>query len=345
MVRKTGWLIGLLLAFVIAYGFTKGSAIGDQRIIENLIRKRNHISTSRSINRYVKKHGTDAQLERLQVRWYKQLKKDYLDSSLFAKRRVIWKRPPSLKRCFEGKPDSSEYTSFRDNLNFVRLIAGVPPVQDIDPGLSQNSQRAAWCLSVNNKITHSIPKSFRCYTPAAALAASKANLSIGYSAGTAILGMLRDEERSNISVGHRRWLLHPPLTFPGYGLTNKVAVIQIIGEKANFRKVYKDLSEFEKRPITWPVAGVHPMFLATKRFSISLSGASFRSARVSVTRNGRLQRIVKHRIFENYGSPTLVFDMPRMPQAGEKYLIRVSNVRRKDGTRQNFTYTVLFKKI
>jgi len=335
----------LAILFLSCLGWTTDSIGSDRVKIQKLLKTKKHQSISYSIARYIHNYGVDAEVKKLQMQWYAQLKKSNLDSSLFITRSVNYKIEPNAKRCSPGVLDSSEINAFEKNLNFVRLVAGLPKVNDIDKQSSKNCQKAAWCLTVNDNITHFIPKTYKCYTPGAASAASRANLSYGYSAGRAMLGMLRDEEKSNTSVGHRRWLLNPSLTFPGYGVTNKVAVVQVFGEKTNFRKQYKDLTEYEKRGIAWPVAGIHPKFLATKRFSFSLAQASFKSCYITVKKNGKMIRIKKQPLKANYGKPTIVFDVQENPRSGDTYQISIRNVIIKGKVKKNFFYSTTIQKI
>ncbi len=341
-----GRFISYMLIFVLLAlfaGSTKDNITEDRLKIRNLIKGKEHQGIALSISRYIDKYGTDGEVKQFQIQWYRQLKKDHFDSSILTTRMVKYKEAPVKGRCSAGELDTMEFYSFKQNLNFVRLIAGLSPVQDIDKESSVNCQKAAWCLTANNRITHNIPKTYKCYTPGAASAASRANLSYGYSAGRALLGLLRDEGSSNISVGHRRWLLNPSLTFPGYGLTDKVMVVQVFGQKSNFRKVYKDLAEYEERGIAWPVAGIHPKFLATKRFSFSLAKASFKNCTITVRKNGKLISIKRYPLKPNFANPTVVFEVNDFPKDGDLYQISIRNVLAKGNVKKNFTYSTTIK--
>jgi hypothetical protein len=336
--KRLSFLLFLISAMMVL-SFVKDDSLSDRNIIVNLIKARAHDKVGISIGRYIYNHGVDDAVIKLQKQWYQQLKKDILDSSIFITGIVKYAKEPSVKSCFSGELDKEEYVSFLKNLNFVRGISGIPFVNDIDSALSLDCQEAAWCLMTNNTITHQIPSRYKCYTSNAARAASLSNLAYGYPAGRAILGMLRDEETENHSVGHRRWLLNPPLAFPGYGLTDEVTVIQVIGNKANFRTTYDDLEEYERRGIAWPVAGIHPLFLVTKRFSFSLAKANFKSASISVKQNGRIIPISKLPVKDNYGSSTIAFDIGKTPRSGDTYEITIRNVINAKGEKKTFSYS------
>lgn len=317
----------------------------DWNTLQKLLKEKNNSSLAVSIARYRYNYGQNSKLSNLQIKWYKELKRSVFDSSYLIQKSVKYNKKPNSKSCYEGEINKKHKSVFLSNLNFVRLISGLRPVNDLDPKLSNNCQKAAWCLTLNDNITHYIPKKYKCYSIGAALAASKSNLSYGYGPGKALFGMLRDEEKSNFSVGHRRWLLNPSLTFPGYGLTNKVTVVQVIGQEANFRNVYKDLNEYKKRPITWPVAGIHPTFLSTNRFSFSIAKANFKTARIRIIKNGATIKATKLKNSENYGNATLVFDIAMKPATGDSYKIYIYDVLLSSGIKKNFSYSVKFKNI
>lgn len=338
----------LICSLIILLSFTftiENDRKCDQEIIENLINGKKHHKVGESIGRYFYNHGEDASILKLQKQWYKQLKRDLMDSSIFENKKVGFKKAPSSRNCYPGELTSYEYVSFIGSLNFVRAIAGVPFVNDIDSASSINCQKAAWCLTVNNKITHFIPKTFKCFSTGAASAASQSNLAYGYPRGQAIFGLLRDEEHENSSVGHRRWLLNPSLTFPGYGLTDKVVVVQVFGDRTNFRNAYKDLEEYDRRGIAWPVIGLHPLFLSTKRFSFSLKDANFKNATVSVKKNGRVISVKKLPIKDHYGSATIAFDLSEMPSNEDRYDIVIKNVIDAKGAKRTFSYSTIMRAI
>ncbi len=309
--------------------------------IKSSINSNDFAKASIHFHQYFIDYGTDKTILDLHKTWVPKIYATFLDSSLINARSVKWKKEPNVKSCFEGTLDTTEYLGFEKSLNLVRLLAGVPKVNDIDMEYSVNCQKAAWCMAVNDKIEHKIPNSWKCHTTGAAIAASNANLSYGYNAGQAILGMMMDEESTNKEVGHRRWLLNPSLTFPGYGLTNKVTVVWVIGERVNFRKLYKDLDYYNTHPVMWPSAGYFPEIFATKRFSVSLADANFSNAQVEVQKNGKSIAITKYKPSGNYANNTLVFDLAELPKANDIITVAVSNIRSKEGKVINVNYQTI----
>ena len=101
------------------------------------------------------------------------------------------------------------------------------------------------------------------------------------SGSEAIDGYIEDGGGTNLAVGHRRWLLHPPTTRMGIGdipgQANALWVLDGAGGAVIPRDGY----------VAWPPKGYVPRSLVFPRWSFALVGADLASASVTVTRNGR----------------------------------------------------------
>jgi len=333
------------LAIIVIFN-TSFNIIDEKENRYNLLNKaivaKNYAMASKRFNEYYNLYGVENRILVLHKTWLKQVLKTYLDSSLIKNRQLKWKNPPNEKNCFEGKLDTTEYLMFEKSLNLARLLAGVAPINDVDADYSKQCQKAAYCMHLNKDISHQIPKTWKCYSASAALAAQNSNLTFGYQSQKAILGLLKDEEDYNKHAGHRRWLLNPSLTFPGYGSTESTVVIWVIGEHANFRKSYQDLNYFNAHFVTWPAMGYHPYLFATNRFSISLADAFFEKASVKVAVNGASIPIKQYKVNTGYGSNTLVFDILNPVKINVTYVISVGNVKSADGKIKAINYSTTF---
>lgn len=336
-------LFFIVISFLLSFDNGQQSELKHLQKLEQLYQLKNHEEISIELARFKHQYGCPPKLKAFQLKWYKELMQNVFDSSYFETKQVAYLKDPNRRSCYEGQLSSRDKQEFLRNLNFVRMLAGLGNVQGLDSKSSINCQKAAWCLTVNNTITHSIPRSFKCYSSGAVLAAKKSNLSIGYQPGHALFGMLRDEEKSNYSVGHRRWLLNPSLQRPGYGLTDKVAVVQVIGKEVNATLDQQSIDEYETRPITWPVSGIHPTFLATTRFSFSLASASFKNCSIEVYKNGKRVKASKLKLAPYFANATVVFDLTERPRSNDLYRIYLKNVVKKDGAKKNYTYEVKFR--
>lgn len=175
----------------------------------------------------------------------------------------------------------------RQRVNFYRAYAGVPAAVTMNATFSAKAQEAALMMSANNAISHSPPTSWTYYTANGAEAAAKSNLGIGTRGPDTIDGYMVDHGANNAIVGHRRWLLYPQTVEMGTGDVDSEGSFA----PANVLWV-QDARIFDARPtardefVAWPTKGYVPYQLVWARWSISLKGADFDNATVSMTRNG-----------------------------------------------------------
>ncbi len=108
-----------------------------------------------------------------------------------------------------------------DTVNFIRFTAGVNPVT-IDATYNNLTQHASLVNAVNNQLTHSPSQpagmSDEMYelgkTGAGSSNLGRGHISIPHS----LISYMEDTDSSNIDrVGHRRWLINPPMQKIGFG--------------------------------------------------------------------------------------------------------------------------------
>ncbi len=146
--------------------------------------------------------------------------------------------------------------------NFVRYLAGLPDRLVLDQQLNRKAQHGALVLAANDELTHE---------PRKPLAMNRAFYDIGYQSTTSsnissgvdtfseqVVGFMDDIGIHNLeAVGHRRWILHPPLKNIGFGLAYTrqsvpYGVMQVFDTSdATNTKVNYDY-------IAWPSAGFFP---------------------------------------------------------------------------------------
>lgn len=108
-------------------------------------------------------------------------------------------------------------------LNFVRYIAGVPSNVTLNSDYNEWAQAASLVSRLNNKLSHDPSQPAGLPNDLYDLGhtgASRSNLGSGYAnpASSIVNGYLRDGDASNIDrVGHRRWVLNPPMSQVGFG--------------------------------------------------------------------------------------------------------------------------------
>src|SRR6478735_5971472 len=193
----------------------------------------------------------------------------------------------SDSRCDAGTTSAASRTATLRAVNFVRAMSGLAPVT-FSPTLNARSQRTALMMSANRSLSHTPPRSWRCWSQAGAANAGRSNLALSYpsitSAGLVEIYM-RDPGSDNGAVGHRRWLLNPFATTMGTGSTDTANAMTVVGPTAAGRP--------NPAWVSWPTAGYFPTTLEPGgRWSLSAGNKlmDFRRATVRVYRDGRAVR-------------------------------------------------------
>ncbi|WP_221030678.1 CAP domain-containing protein [Actomonas aquatica] len=242
----------------------------------------------------------------------------------------------------------------RDRVNFYRAYVGIPADITFNSTFSAKAQEAAVMSSANNGLSHN-PQveqpGWSFVTANAQEAAGKSNLALGPFGPDAIDGYIRDQGASNAVVGHRRWIFIPQAKEFGTG-----DVEAQNGFPASNTLWVNDGRAGDARPntreefVAWPPKGNVPYQLVWPRWSLTLPGANFTNASVSMTRNGApISAVIEAGNQSLANEVTLVWlydgksgnssDSHERPDADVAYEVTVSNVNIGGATR-TFTYTV-----
>lgn len=178
---------------------------------------------------------------------------------------------------------------FRDSvvarINWYRRMAGLNVVSE-KPEYTVAAQNAALIMGVNRTLTHSPDRSARCYTESGYSGAANSNLFLQTIGINAIDGYIEDHGDDNLQVGHRSWILNPPLGQVGIGdfltggtysvSSNALWVVDQSG---------LDAVREQRGFVAWPPAGYVPADVVWPRWSFTLPrvGADFRTATVTMT--------------------------------------------------------------
>lgn len=208
-----------------------------------------------------------------------------------------------------GALDPAFLNSILDRVNSYRVLAGLPGVS-VSAELNADAQQAALMMAANQKISHFPDPSWTFYTPEAAESAARSNLYLGRAGPRAIDGYIDEGPPSNVDLGHRRWLLYPPLETVGIGAVPKSAAVDGPYLGSNVLDV---LSEFDHSKtngrndlVSWPPPGHLPVSLMPQVWSFSHSGADFSTASVQVTRNGQAVPVtISSRNGRDFGDPAI----------------------------------------
>jgi uncharacterized protein YkwD len=254
----------------------------------------------------------------------------------------------SVNGCSAGTESAKSKRATLAAVNFARGLAGLSPVT-LNAAWSKKALAAALVYRAQGDISHAIPSSWPCYTPAAASAGAMSNIALGYAGAAAVDAYLDDPGSANEIVGHRRFLLYPGLKSIGTGSTDSSNALYI-ADWFRTAKGYKNPAW-----VAWPTAGYFPQQLEPAgRWSFSSNvGASagqqpsFASARVTVTSpsGAKLPVTILSRSDIGHGNDSIVFSvggLARASGAGEKdYRVTVSGIK-KPGSKKtaSYSYTV-----
>jgi uncharacterized protein YkwD len=259
-----------------------------------------------------------------------------------------------------------------NELNFYRFISGLPADLTVDDDLNLKAQYGSVLLASEGNFGHTPPQPKDMaddFFQRGYASTSTANIYASYGYNDHILfhsvqAYMDDSDTTNLErVGHRRWVLNPPLKRVGMGLAKG---------KDDFS--YTALQIFDKsRPetvnyhyIAYPAQGMFPVevFGAGDAWSVSINPKEFaKPALDSVTatvvrlRDHKSWRLgaANNKVTENgayfnvensyYGTgPAIVFrpDGVGKYSAGDTYQVRIEGLTDKDGAAKQIDYTVDF---
>ncbi len=239
-------------------------------------------------------------------------------------------------------------------INWVRGLAGVPPISGFSATYNQGDQQAAMMMTVNGQPNHAPPNTWKFYSSAGATAAGNSNLCLGFpSADPGCIELYMYETASNNSaVGHRRWILYPQTvnmgtgdipSQPNYSSSNALWVIDM-PSYSNPRPATRDGF------VAWPPKGFVPYELLPVRWSFSYPGGDFSAATVTATRGGSSVPVTLELLDQRFGENTIVWALDNQdpnaiitfpaPASDTIVHVTVNNVV-VNGTGQSVSYDVV----
>ncbi len=225
--------------------------------------------------------------------------------------------------CRAGSSSDAFDGATLETINWFRRMAGLPPVIE-NRSASASAQETALMMEAQNNLSHFPGSNWACHTRDGAASAGLSNLTLGISGSRGVLGQIEDPGAGNEALGHRRWLLYPPLASVGIGNTARAGAVSVIGD-------------FGQRPaatswVAWPPAGYVPAETVYDRWSLSFSGteqADFSNAVITMSENDRPVPVRRLPNANGYGDNTLGWEPVGIaPAQGRdvRYSISVSNI-------------------
>ncbi|WP_282941085.1 stalk domain-containing protein [Paenibacillus sp. RC67] len=265
-------------------------------------------------------------------------------------------------------------------VNLMRYLAGLPDDLVQDSALNEQAQYGAVLLADFGKLSHTPSKTLGMEEPfykKGYLSTSTSNIYSIYAANSAIklnglltrtvVSYMSDHDETNReTVGHRRWILYPPLQKIGFGLAE--------GRRSNdYRTYFSPLQVFDKSRkdkfdydvIAWPGKGYFPTkyFQGNDPWSISLNPEQFvkpslQDVSVSITRlnddmiwtmdRDDLERTSGKAYFNvdtaAYGVPYCIIFRPDTDMQyndGDRFVVKVSGLKDRQGDPVSVSYQVV----
>lgn len=257
-------------------------------------------------------------------------------------------------------------------LNFYRFVSGLPGDVETADDLNRKAAYGAVLLASEGNFGHTPPKPARMdddFYNTGYASTSTANIFASYGYNNHILvsaieSYMDDSDTFNLDrLGHRRWILNPPLKLTGTGLAKgkdgfSYSVLQV------FDKSRDDTLSYNYIP--YPAKGVFPVevFKPTTAWSVSLNPDEFakpggKDVQVTLKRvrdnrswklNAGAGKVTEKGAYFNvensgYGSgPAIIFRPDGIDEyrPGDVYQVRIDGLTDKAGSARPISYTVQF---
>lgn len=158
-------------------------------------------------------------------------------------------------------------------INYARFLAGLPDDVVLDSGYVDGAQHGAVLLAAST-FSHTPPKPAdmdQAFFDLGYAATSRSNIGWGYGTLSAFnFGCMDDSDSTNIDrLGHRRWLLDPPLLKTGMGFASS--------RSDTFVFDWSRTAAVDYDSIKWPSEGYFPveMFATQTAWSVTLDPAKY----------------------------------------------------------------------
>ncbi len=190
----------------------------------------------------------------------------------FGREEPDWGYTGNVADCVAGTTSQAFRDSVIQRVNWYRRMAGLGTItENIEH--SRTAQHAALMMAANGRLSHSPASDWKCYSAAGATGAASSNLARGSNGIFAINAYMQDYGRSNVSVGHRRWILLPQLTTIGtgdvpleQGVQSASNALYVFVPRASTREVRE-----QRGFVAWPPAGFVPSEAVWGRWSFAVA--------------------------------------------------------------------------
>jgi uncharacterized protein YkwD len=260
-----------------------------------------------------------------------------------------FQKRPDLSKCGgEGALSEKFKQEAIAYLNYIRGLHGLNPVV-WNKEAEGMMQKAAFLLAVNKNLSHTPPKSWKCWSEEASKACGISSIFYGagfWNAKTAIDMWLID---NGIEIlGHRRWLLYPAIKKVALGYVtayDRPATGATLQDMESTQYTHSLLEETPNLPpfIAYPVNN-YPSALVQKDWYLSFSvpvydAVNFDKSQITVLANGKKLKVTNQTAnYEPLAESACLSWKVEGLQDNVKYTVKISGVKVKQESK-NYEYS------
>lgn len=236
----------------------------------------------------------------------------------------------AVSECMVGALKPGAITDTLLRINMFRWFENLAPVSDnadYNTAAQACANLEAWWDFTSTVSPHSPPASSKCYTAAGAMTAGQSNISWGSKGPAGSIDQYMEDNGNETTLGHRRWVLNPPLDFIGIGYWEK-------GGKygsASCLRVFSSKGTGNKP--SWsavPPAGFAPLEMAKyAQWSVhgSLAGLTAATAAVVRVDDNKPMPVKQLVLQKGYAEPAMSFAPDGWTaEAGKTYRVTISGL-------------------
>jgi hypothetical protein len=241
--------------------------------------------------------------------------------------------------CDPGTLKPGGITDTLVRINMFRWLEGLGPVSDdaqYDSDAQACANLEAWWDFTSPLSPHMPPATTKCYTTAGGATAGQSNISWGAGGPSQTIDQYMEDDGNETTLGHRRWVVNPPLNPIGIGYWAK-------GGKYGDGSCLRVFSSKGTGPSpSWnavPPAGFAPIQMAQYKqwsFEGKLAGIAKATATVLRVEDNTPLTVTPMPLSQGYGQDTMSFDPSGWTvEAGKTYRVTIAGL-----TGGNVTYDV-----
>ncbi|MEO6601819.1 MAG: CAP domain-containing protein [Polyangiaceae bacterium] len=235
-----------------------------------------------------------------------------------------------VTECSVGSLKPGAITDTLVRMNMFRWFAGLGPVSD-DAQYDSDAQACAnlesWWDFKSTDSAHMPSTSAKCYTATGAATAGQSNIAWGSATPAQSIDQYMEDDVNDTTLGHRRWVLNPPLNPIGVGYWEKG------GQYGNASCLRVFSSKGTGPNPNWnavPPTGFAPVEMAKYKqwsFEGSLAGTAKATASVLRVEDNMTLPVTQQALSQGYGQDTMSFKPNGWTaEAGKTYRVTISGL-------------------